>query len=89
MASPNPGLLFIGLEDLILTKLIALRKCPDRIQDAQDVLEIVTAREDRDWMYLNQELTRHCVTIPEQFKGYFPERIEQIVRKVRRTNKTR
>jgi hypothetical protein len=75
----------ISPEDLILAKLISLQNRTDRLQDAQDIREILLAQQNIDWSYLKLELVRHAVTIPEQFKGYFPQKFEKICKSIKRT----
>lgn len=87
MTTPIPGLPLISAEDLIIAKLIALQSRPDRLQDAQDVKEILVTQDAIDWSYLKHELVRHAVLVPQQFKDYFPETLEKILKGVRRARK--
>lgn len=57
-------------EDLIIAKCYALRNSPDRFQDLDDLKEIFSNLKDLDSDYLQSELSKHELEIPEVIRKY-------------------
>ena len=60
----------ITAEDLILAKCYAVRNCPDRFQDLDDLNQLFKDVQDLDTDYLRRRLVELKLTIPEHIKQF-------------------
>ncbi|MBX7143111.1 MAG: nucleotidyltransferase [Oligoflexia bacterium] len=60
-------------EDLVLAKCYALNNSPDRFQDLDDLKEIFLTQKDIDLSYVNENLIRLDITIPDPIRKFVPK----------------
>ncbi len=66
------GVPCLTVEDLVLSKLYAVKNQPTRFMDLDDIRSILEAQSELDWIYLRDQVKHLELLIPDAIKQWFP-----------------